>query len=266
MKDWPTHKANCKRQTREQTKTENCEGTSGCCETSSKENRTKYEDNLHDVPVHKRILKQGTGTEDDAKYLHNGAFVDNCKGEPVLGKRPSSVELQRNPVGLFCCEEGINNPRTTDILSMETTAKEGGIYPIMKQEDIPCDYEATGDADSLDTISVYVKHNKLKHKLKLSLSSADTVFQMISDYLCIPLSKLKLIHKGKMVREYNVKEFLYDKTLFLAFGEVAESEEGLEKGDVDVIVNQLAVERNVAIRALRKTGSVIDAILEIGNR
>ena len=69
-----------------------------------------------------------------------------------------------------------------------------------------------------------------------------------------------------MVREYNVKEFLYDKTLFLAFGEVAESEEGLEKGDVDVIVNQLAVERNVAIRALRKTGSVIDAILEIGNR
>lgn len=58
---------------------------------------------------------------------------------------------------------------------------------------------------------------------------------------------------------------LFDKALFLAFGEVSESEEGLENTDIDLIVKQLDVERNLAVKVLRKTGNVLDAILEIGN-
>ena len=114
------------------------------------------------------------------------------------------------------------------------------------------------------SVTIFIKHNKSRHELKLIPSQNS--FYVISEFLHIPLTKLKLIHKGKMVVESNIKDFLQDKALFLAFGEVAESEEGLEDGAVDTIVKQLGVDRNMAIKALRKTGSVIDAILDLGNR
>jgi NACalpha-BTF3-like transcription factor len=60
-------------------------------------------------------------------------------------------------------------------------------------------------------------------------------------------------------------ESLKPNSVFLAFGEVAESEDGLEAKDIELIMKQLSVERNVAIKALRKTNSLIDAIFEIGN-
>lgn len=58
---------------------------------------------------------------------------------------------------------------------------------------------------------------------------------------------------------------LFDRVLFLVFGEIFESEKGLEKVDIDLIVGQFGIDRNFVIRILRKIGNVFDVIIEIGN-
>ncbi|XP_022800337.1 N-lysine methyltransferase SMYD2-B-like [Stylophora pistillata] len=118
----------------------------------------------------------------------------------------------------------------------------------------------------VDTVKIYIKHNKVKSELMVSLTDkGSSILQIISDHLSIPVSKLKLIHRGKIATSDNVKDMLFNKALFLAFGEISESEDGLEQSDIDLIVKQLNVERNLAIKCLRKTGNVVDAIIEIGN-
>jgi len=117
-----------------------------------------------------------------------------------------------------------------------------------------------------ETVKIVIKHNKVKEELTVSKSdTGDSILQVISDSVSIPKSKLKLIHKGKIAASDNIKEMLFDKALFLAFGEISESEEGLEKADIDLIVDQLGIGRNLAVRTLRKAGNVLDAIIEIGN-
>ncbi len=49
-------------------------------------------------------------------------------------------------------------------------------------------------------------------------------------------------------------------------GECAESEEGVDSMDIDVIMKQLSVDRNTAVKALKNTGDVVDAIFEISNK
>ena len=116
------------------------------------------------------------------------------------------------------------------------------------------------------SVTIIIKHNKVRQELSVpSTENGEAILQMISHCVGIPVSKLKLIHKGKMVTTDNVQSMLFNKALFLAFGEISESEEGLEKEDIDLIVKQLGVERNLAVKVLRKNGNVVDAIIEIGN-
>lgn len=116
------------------------------------------------------------------------------------------------------------------------------------------------------SVTMIIKHNKVRQELSVpSTENGDAILQMISHCVGIPVSKLKLIHKGKMVTRDNIQSMLFNKALFLAFGEISESEEGLEKEDIDLIVKQLGVERNLAVKVLRKNCNVVDAIIEIGN-
>ena len=119
------------------------------------------------------------------------------------------------------------------------------------------------------SIAIFIKHNKTKHSLDIPAHCAaegNLIWQHISDFLHIPETKLKLIHKGRMVTQATIKSLTSQRALFQALGEVAESEEGLEKNDIEVIRQQTSVERNEAIRALRKSGGVVDAIIDLGNQ
>ena len=117
-----------------------------------------------------------------------------------------------------------------------------------------------------DVVVVYVKYAKVKHKVEINFPCmGHQALEHFSRVLHIPLERLKLIHKGQLQTQYNIMERLKQNSVYLAFGEMNESEDGLEAEDIELIMKQLSVERNVAIRALRKTNCVIDAILEIGN-
>ena len=128
------------------------------------------------------------------------------------------------------------------------------------------------DSDSIlrnagEKISISVKANKSKSAVDLYDSwSSEQMMNAISDAVQIPQDKLKLVCRGKLITADNVKVVAKPKALFQAIGEKAESEAGLVTSDIDVIMSQLSVERNVAIRALRETGDVVDAMLRISNK
>jgi len=87
-----------------------------------------------------------------------------------------------------------------------------------------------------DTVSIFVKHNKIKRELCVpATENGQAILQAISDSVSIPVSKLKLVHKGKMATCENIQDMLFNKALFMAFGEISESEEGLEKADIDLV-------------------------------
>ncbi|XP_071479496.1 uncharacterized protein [Diadema antillarum] len=126
----------------------------------------------------------------------------------------------------------------------------------------------TAESDLRDPVTITVKCNKSKHQMLMDRqapSGADIMAQ-IACTVRIPASHLKLIHRGKLVTPDTIRDSLRDRAVFQAIGEVAESEEGLRPKDIDIVMDRIKVDRNTAIRALRATGDVVDAILHIGNR
>lgn len=102
--------------------------------------------------------------------------------------------------------------------------------------------------------------------LQRSWSSEEMFHEILSAVKIVP-EKLRLISSGKQITAENLLWAVdQSKPVFLAIGEKAESEDGLDAEDIAVVMKQLAVERNVAVRALRQTGDVVDAILFIANK
>ena len=65
---------------------------------------------------------------------------------------------------------------------------------------------------------------------------------------------MKIIPHANRRREYYIS------------GEQTENEDGVDVGDIEVIMKQLHVDRNTAVKALKNTGDVVDAIFEISNK
>ena len=125
---------------------------------------------------------------------------------------------------------------------------------------------ATTSHSDRSKVVVKVKYAKEKHKVEISLPcTGQQALEHFSSILHVPLEKLKLIHKGKLQTHVTIMHKLKPNSVFLALGEMAANEDGLEAEDIELIMKQLSVERNVAIKALRKTNCVVDAIFEIGN-
>lgn len=115
-------------------------------------------------------------------------------------------------------------------------------------------------------IFIYIKYAKEKHKIQMGIPcSGLEAFNAFSQVTRVPVEKLKLIQKGKLQTVENITENLKNNALFFAIGEMAENEDGLDAMDIEIIMKQLSVDRNVAIKALRKTGCLLDAIFELGN-
>ena len=115
--------------------------------------------------------------------------------------------------------------------------------------------------------TVHVKSNKEKSKILLQNSwSGQEMLHFIAHKTQIPPRKLKLIHKGKLVSKDNIKENIREKALFQAIGEKSECEDGLDGKDIDILMQQMSVERNCAVRALRKSEDLVDAVFHIANK
>ncbi|XP_041076446.1 uncharacterized protein LOC121295625 [Polyodon spathula] len=111
------------------------------------------------------------------------------------------------------------------------------------------------------SVTIKVKHNTLKHTLQLPEGTTGLdCYGLISRHLRVPAEKMRLVSKGKLVRRCNIVDFLNESAVFHAFGRQSECEDGLDERDIEVLMTQLSVERNVAVRVLHKTGGVINAM------
>src|SRR5690349_10206193 len=123
---------------------------------------------------------------------------------------------------------------------------------------------------SSPSISISIKYGATTYHMHLddqpNLSKSEQ-FNMIANHIHIPSDRLKLIYKGKRY----TKENWYDLTLtpnmtFLSIGEQNEDETDIDTKDIECIMNQMKVDRNTAIKALKLHPNTIDAILYLGNK
>ena len=121
-------------------------------------------------------------------------------------------------------------------------------------------------AEEPPSVGVNVKYAKAKYRVELALVyTGKQVFEEFSRVTKVPVTGIKVIHKGKLQTEMSVLGNVAENATFFVIGQMAEDEEGLDTGDIELIMKQLSVERNVAVKALRKTNCLLDAIFEIGN-
>lgn len=114
-------------------------------------------------------------------------------------------------------------------------------------------------------VSVTLKCCGNRKCVKLSKNwDGAVIFKIISNETSVPFDSMKVIIKGKMVTSDNITDYICDKTLVMVLGSAMESAEGLEVKDIECLMSQLGVSRNIAISALRKCGSLLDAMVEVG--
>jgi len=92
-------------------------------------------------------------------------------------------------------------------------------------------------------------------------------FNMIANHIHIPSDRLKLIYKGKQYTKENWQNLnLITNMIFLSIGEQNEDETDINTKDIECIINQMKVDRNTAIKALKLHPNIVDAILYLGNK
>lgn len=163
----------------------------------------------------------------------------------------------------------VNEVPTKESCSEQMIAKHQHINPKKSIElnmDVAQNKEVA-TSDSRNEVLIKVKYNHIKHELKIPKNAIeDEPLAHIANHLRIPAEKMRLICKGKQMHKENISNFLRANAIFQAFGEQAESEDGLEVKDIEVLMAQMSVERSVAVKALRKTGDLIDAIFYVSDR
>ncbi|WAQ99423.1 SMYD2-like protein [Mya arenaria] len=112
-------------------------------------------------------------------------------------------------------------------------------------------------------VNVSVKCNKDKHKLTIQTSwCGSDIYKYFSYALQVPLQKLKVIHKGKVLCEDNIKGTLKEKAVYQVIGEVAENEDNVDQRDIAVMMHQMGLDRNAAVKVLKQKGDLLDALLD----
>ncbi|XP_067661312.1 uncharacterized protein [Haliotis asinina] len=114
---------------------------------------------------------------------------------------------------------------------------------------------------------VSVKSNKQKHKLKIQDDwTGQEILKLFASHVHIPLEKMKVVHKGKLMTEELIRESAKPKAVFQVLGEKSADETGLDNRDISIMMEQMNIDRNSAVQALQKKGDLIDAIFEVSNK
>jgi NACalpha-BTF3-like transcription factor len=114
---------------------------------------------------------------------------------------------------------------------------------------------------------IVVKANRQKQTIGIQEEwDGPMIYRFLSHQLQIPSDKLKVIHKGKIVKADSIRECIEKKAVFQVLGEKAEDASGIDDRDIELMMRQLRISRNEAIVALKEHGDVVDAILAIGRK
>nr|DBA20973.1 TPA: hypothetical protein GDO54_017701 [Pyxicephalus adspersus] len=179
--------------------------------------------------------------------------------------RPRMKRCSRCRGAIYCSKDCQEKHWLTHQLQCSGTpeTKAGAHLPESTDNDDGNNSEKQEQADHF-VIKMKNKHGKSEVTVPKS-KNGEEMFLFLCQHLKIPPEKIRLICKGKLLTKENISSYITYGAIFQAFGEEAEDETGLDVRDIEVLMAQLSVERNVAIKALRRTGDLIDAFLYVSD-
>lgn len=115
-------------------------------------------------------------------------------------------------------------------------------------------------------MQITVKAGSNKSKLAVNKQwSGEFLFKMISHHTHISMDDLKLIIRGKVHTAESVSAALSSNTVVMVLGTPIANSTGVDERDIECLMKQMNVDRNEAITSLKKTRSLVDSIVNIGN-
>lgn len=105
-------------------------------------------------------------------------------------------------------------------------------------------------------------------KLKLYVNpewSGEFTLKYLSSHTRIALDEMRVIIKGKVHTAESVSTALTNKTLVMVLGTPVVDSTGVDERDIECLMRQMDIDRNKAITSLKKTNSLVDSIVDIGN-
>lgn len=127
--------------------------------------------------------------------------------------------------------------------------------------------ESTEVALNKTNCRVNIKHNSKKTPLDIHTDwNGLVILKLISQCTQIPVMDMRVIMRGKTLDQSNINQHITNNSNIMVIGRAVQSCQGLDERDIQCIMGQMPVDRNQAILALRKCGSPMDAIIELGNR
>ncbi|KAL5012985.1 hypothetical protein ScPMuIL_011536 [Solemya velum] len=257
IKHWPTHSQECKTQNKA-----DCSGTTlQASDKLSHQGRTARATPGR-TPPHMQYRKNDNSIFGDSageKDLEEPSDKPQAKLKhyPLVDFHLASSYDSKIPVSL-----NDKSPLTGQSEDVKTSdGKATYLFGNKHFSDLPLLDESLGHCQ------IFVRANKTKYNIAIQdCWSGTQIYKVLAYTLSIPMEKLKLIHKGKMMTEDTIRNLIKPRTVFQAIGEQAEDESGLNSSDIDIVMSQSGVDRNTAIVALRKKPDVVDAILEISNK
>ena len=259
MKDWSTHKTVCH--------------TLRSCDS---EKSNIY--NTESTPNPLCVISLGTSTEPAPVETHDQMSSNAQPTKCVFGNRkqlscPTTENMVTRPnhrVAYNSHAPSVNVSKSYNHSECLCVTKTSEAHVVDKKFDSE-KTKTCADLPELDTgrpsLCIRVKANKKKYEITLQSDwSGATMMGIISHNIRIPLDRLKLIGQGKHVTAETITQVATNKAMFQAIGEESENEEGLEDAEIKIVMKQAAASRYQAVRSLRKTGDVIDAIFDITNK
>ncbi|XP_046380450.1 uncharacterized protein LOC124151839 [Haliotis rufescens] len=114
---------------------------------------------------------------------------------------------------------------------------------------------------------INVKANKQKFKLQIQHDwTGQEILKLFACHVHIPLERMKVVHRGKIMTDVLIREYINPKSVFQVFGEKSADETGLDQRDIVIMMAQMNIDRNRAVQALQTRGNLIDAIFEASNK
>ncbi|XP_062569868.1 uncharacterized protein LOC134231932 isoform X1 [Saccostrea cucullata] len=219
-----------------------------------------------DWPVHRTMCSlTGENSTPDKKQAGNSVSVQFTTDDGSIfeqNQTPSEEDTYSPVIDFKKYANSNRNPVTSNKVNRDSSIQ--GTFYIEKDRicrDVPVLDKSKEYTD------IVVKANRQKQTIGIQESwDGDKIYRFLSHSLQIPLDKLKVIHKGKILKADNIKECVQKKAIFQVFGEKAEDSTGVDDRDIELMMKQLNVSRNEAILALKEHGDVVDAMLGAGQK
>lgn len=220
---------------------------------------------IKDWPTHQIVCKldqngrstlpQKVSMKDMYDKNDNSIFSDESVSNSHTSRECASLGVCHPPLVDF--SKAKKNKTETPINSMKKP--DGKCYLFINEyyTDVPVVNQSEPKS------SIIVKCNREKYTFDVQNSwTGVKIYKFLSCELSIPLEKVKVIHKGKVLSRETVCETLKNKAVYQVIGEVADSEEDLDQRDISVMMKQMGLDRKAAVQALKKKGDLIDALLD----